>query len=97
MRSAKSGFVKEIDTYQIGIASLELGAGRKTKEDKIDFKAGIILNKKIGDYIKRDDIICELFSDSQTKIKTAEEMILNSINFSKTKPQIPKLIKQVIQ
>jgi len=95
--SAKSEFVKEIDTYQLGMASLVLGAGRKTKEDKIDFKAGIILKKKIGDFIKKGDIICEIFSDSKTKIRTAKEMILNSIKFSKTKPQIPKLIKKVIQ
>ena len=97
VHSVKNGFVKEIDTYQLGMASLEFGAGRRTKEDKIDFRAGIILKKKIGDYIKMDDIICEVFSESRTKMKTAEEMILNSIKFSKTKPQIPKLIKKVIQ
>ena len=73
--SAKSEFVKEIDTYQLGMASLVLGAGRKTKEDKIDFKAGIILKKKIGDYIKMDDIICEVFSESRTKMKTAKEIL----------------------
>jgi pyrimidine-nucleoside phosphorylase len=97
IHSVKSGFVKEIDTYQFGMASLELGAGRKTMEDKIDFKAGIILSKKINDYIKKDDLICEIFSDSKTKIKLAEEIILKSIQFSKTKIQTPKLIKKVIQ
>jgi pyrimidine-nucleoside phosphorylase len=97
IHSVKSGFVKEIDTYQFGMASLELGAGRKTMEDKIDFKAGIILSKKISDYIKKDDLICEIFSDSKTKIKLAEEIILKSIQFSKTKIQTPKLIKKVIQ
>ena len=96
VHSVKNGFVKEIDTYQLGMASLGLGAGRRTKEDKIDFRAGIILKKKIGDYIKMDDIICEVFSESRTKMKTAEEMILNSIIFSKTKSQILKLIKKVI-
>jgi thymidine phosphorylase len=97
IHSVKSGFVKEIDTYQFGMASLELGAGRKTMEDKIDFKTGIILSKKINDYIKKDDLICEIFSDSKTKIKLAEEIILKSIQFSKTKIQTPKLIKKVIQ
>ncbi|MCW9097202.1 MAG: thymidine phosphorylase, partial [Ignavibacteriaceae bacterium] len=94
--SIKSSFVKEINTYQFGMASLELGAGRRTKENKIDFKAGIIINKKIGDYIKKDELICEIFSDSKTKINTAEQMIINSIKFSRTKPSIPKLIKKVI-
>ena len=86
-----------MNTYQIGIASLELGTGRKRKEDKIDHKAGIIFNKKIGDYLKRGEMICQVYSDSKIKLKTAEEMILNSITFSKTKPEIPKLIKKIIQ
>ncbi|MDZ7625572.1 MAG: thymidine phosphorylase [Ignavibacteriaceae bacterium] len=50
IRSKKAGFLKEINTYQIGMASLELGAGRRTKDDVIDHKAGIIFYKKIGDY-----------------------------------------------
>lgn len=96
IHSVKNGFVEKIDTYQIGMASLELGAGRKTKDDVIDHKAGIILHKKIGDLVKKGEIICELHSDSQIKIKTAEQMIIDSIQFSKTKPSIPKLIKKVI-
>ena len=97
INSSKNGFIKEMNTYQIGIASLELGTGRKRKEDKIDHKAGIIFNKKIGDYLKRGEMICQVYSDSKIKLKTAEEMILNSITFSKTKPEIPKLIKKIIQ
>ena len=94
--SDKSGFIKEMNTYQIGMASLELGAGRRTKNDIIDHKAGIVLNKKVRDYLGKNDIICELYSDSRSKIKLAEQMIVESIKISKTKPLIPKLIKKVI-
>ena len=96
VRSDKSGFVKEMNTYQIGIASLELGAGRRTKEDRIDHKSGIVLYKKIGDYLSKNEILCELHSDSVAKIKLAEQMIIDSISLSKIKPSIPKLIKKVI-
>ena len=85
-----------MNTYQIGMASLELGAGRRTKNDIIDHKAGIVLNKKVRDYLGKNDIICELYSDSRSKIKLAEQMIVESIKISKTKPLIPKLIKKVI-
>jgi len=97
IRSKKDGFIEEINTYQIGMASLELGAGRRTKDDVIDHKAGIILYKKLGDHLKNGDIICELHSDSGTKLKSAEHLILESIIFSKTKPSLPKLIKKVIR
>ena len=93
----KNGFIYEMNTYQIGMASLELGAGRRTKDNVIDHKAGIILYKKIGDDVKNGDIICELHSDSNSKITLAEQMIIESLKFSKTKPSIPKLIKKVIK
>jgi len=95
--SVKNGYLKEINTYQVGMASLELGAGRRTKDDVIDYKAGIIFYKKIGAFINKGEIICELHSDSGTKIISAEQMIIESIQFSKTKPVSPKLIKKVIQ
>ncbi|MCU0364300.1 MAG: thymidine phosphorylase, partial [Ignavibacteriaceae bacterium] len=95
--SQKNGYVSEMNTYRIGMASLELGAGRMTKDDKIDPKGGIIFYKKIGDYAKSGEVICELHSDSKTKIKSSEQMILESIKFSIAKPTLPKLIKKVIR
>ncbi|MCW8803708.1 MAG: thymidine phosphorylase [Ignavibacteriaceae bacterium] len=92
----KSGFIKKMNTYQIGMASLELGAGRRTKGDKINHKAGIVLHKKIGDFLNKNDVLCVLHSDSQSKIKLAEQMIIESIKFSKTKPSKQKLIKKII-
>ncbi len=96
VRALKNGYIKEMDTYQIGMASLGLGAGRKTKDDTIDHKAGIIFYKKTGDYLTNNEIICELFSDSQSKIKSAEQMILQSIKFSNSQPSKQKLIKKII-
>ena len=78
------------------MASLELGAGRKTKTDVLDYKAGIVLHKKLGDFVNKGESICELFSDSRTKIKTAEQIIMESIQYSKTKPPTSKLIKKII-
>ncbi|HSW53449.1 MAG TPA: thymidine phosphorylase [Ignavibacteriaceae bacterium] len=97
IRSKKAGFLKEINTYQIGMASLELGAGRRTKDDLIDHKAGIIFYNEIGDNVKKSDIICELHSDSKSKIKSAEQIILESLKISNTKPTLTKLIKKVIR
>ncbi len=94
--SQKNGFVSEIDTYQIGMASLELGAGRRTKDDVIDHKAGIIFYRRIGDYVKKGEVICELHSDSKSKINSSEQMIAGSIKFSTTRPALPKLIIKVI-
>lgn len=96
IHSRKNGFIKEMNTYRIGMASLELGAGRKIKDDIIDYKAGIVLYKKIGNSVGKDELICELYSDSKDKINSAEQMIVEALKFSRTKPKIPKLIKKII-
>ncbi|HSD62191.1 MAG TPA: thymidine phosphorylase, partial [Ignavibacteriaceae bacterium] len=92
----KSGYVYEINTYEIGMASIELGAGRKTKEETIDYKAGIILNFKIGDKINKGDIISELYSDSKEGIKVARERFSRAISIKREKPQKTRLIKKII-
>jgi len=92
----KLGFVKAIDNYRVGMASLELGAGRKTKEDIIDPTAGIIFNAKIGDGLKEDSVIAYLHSSSLSKIRKAEEILKKAIDISKLKVRKPKLIKKII-
>jgi len=96
VRAERGGFLQAFDNHEIGMASLELGAGRKTLKDKIDPKAGIIIKKKIGDRVKKSEIIAELHSDSELKIKIAGKMILNSISYSNKKVTVPRLIKKII-
>ncbi len=94
--SNESGYLSEINTFSIGIAAVELGAGRKTMEDKIDPKAGIIFYPKLGDKIQKGDLIAELHSGSKDKINRAKEEILQTLKFSNQKVRQPKLIKKII-
>lgn len=96
LKSDKQCYVKEIDTYEIGMAALELGAGRLKKEDNIDYKAGIKFFPKIGDSIKKDEVICILYSDSKEKIDLAKFRIEKALKFSETKTSKKHLIKKII-
>ena len=95
--SKKSGYIKEINTFGLGMAALELGAGRMKKEDEIGPKAGIIFYKKIGDYLKKGDIIAELHCDSQKKTKYVKETFLDNITLTKEKTRKTRLIKKILQ
>jgi pyrimidine-nucleoside phosphorylase len=94
--SMEYGFVDSINNYELGMAALELGAGRKTKEDVIDPSAGIFFYSKIGTEIKEGDIVAELFSNKKDSLKIAEDKIFNAIVLSKKKTSAPKLIKKII-
>jgi pyrimidine-nucleoside phosphorylase len=94
--SPQTGYLSSINNYDIGMAALELGAGRRTKDDKIDPKAGIIFYPKIGNQISQGDVIAEVFSDHKTKIEIALNKILDSLTFSSEKIKKQKLIKKII-
>jgi len=75
---------------------LQLGAGRLTKDDTIDPKAGIIFNLKIGDKVKKGDIIAKLFTDKKKEIDSIKNRIEKSLVFSKESVKKPKLIKTIL-
>ena len=95
--SEKSGYITEIDAEGYGLASLTLGAGRNTKEDSIDYSAGIIINKKLGDYVKQGEILATMYASSESLFKLAEERYLKSTKISDKKPNFTPLIHAVIE
>lgn len=92
-----NGYLKTIDNYEIGMAALELGAGRLTKEDKIDPKAGIIFHPKIGDKLIKGSLIAEIFTDKKKVIEDVKNKINSALTFSQTKVQKMKLIKEILK
>ena len=96
LKSKDEGYLEYINNYEIGMASVILGAGRGKIDDKIDPKAGIIFYPKIGDRINKGDVIAELHSSSKEKIKEAETKVYNSLRFSDQKVKSLRLIKKII-
>lgn len=72
---SQSGFLAEMDAYKIGMASLELGAGRKKKEDDIEPAAGIELKHKVGDKLKKGETLAVGFTNNKELIPTATEVL----------------------
>lgn len=74
MYAQSEGTIKEIRTLEMGLISSKLGAGRTKVEDKIDYKAGIILNKKIGDSVKKGELLALLQSSSPINTDLEDEL-----------------------
>ncbi|SGW81838.1 pyrimidine-nucleoside phosphorylase [Staphylococcus argenteus] len=64
-KAKNSGYVTELVSNDIGVASMMLGAGRLTKEDDIDLAVGIVLNKKIGDKVEAGESLLTIHSNRQ--------------------------------
>ena len=90
--SEKEGYVSSIDAEKLGKASMILGVGRLKKEDSIDYKAGIILYKKIGDKVEKGDVLAALYSSKTEKCKCAEEIIKEAVVLSHEKVKVAPLI-----
>lgn len=76
--SNKSGYVSEINAEEIGKAALILGAGRETKDSEIDLSAGILLNKKVDDFVKNGELIATIYTDKEDAIKVVEDKLLET-------------------
>ena len=57
VKAGQAGYIKDLKAKAIGLASMQLGGGRRTKDDYIDYSVGLILNKKIGDYVAQDETL----------------------------------------
>ena len=90
------GYVSYMDAEKVGLSAMELGAGRKTKDDKIDYSAGIVLAKKTGDRVKPGDTLATLYSSREELISEAEKLILEAYGFSDTVPVSQKLIYKTL-
>ncbi len=94
--ASRDGYISAMDAEAIGICAMELGAGRKTKEDEIDYSAGIMLNKKTGDKIAVGDIIATLHTNRPETFSSAEAVFNNSLSFSDIQTEKTKLIHKII-
>lgn len=90
------GYISSLDARLIGEASQLSGAGRMKKEDIIDYQAGIVIYKKIGEQVAEGDKVIEIFSNNKDKLKRAADVLMNSYKITKENVTAPKIIKKVI-
>lgn len=96
VKASESGFINSIDAESIGVSAMLLGAGRKTKEDKIDPSAGITILRKVGDEVKIGDTLCVLHTNLP-EWDDAEKLSKGAFSIKNEKPAPIKYVHEVIE
>lgn len=94
--AASEGYISSIHSDEVGMVSLTLGGGRETKESKIDLSVGVVLKKKVGDYVKKGDVIATLYANSEEKLKAAKERFDKTYSYSDNEVKKLVFIKRII-
>jgi len=94
--ASADGYIHDTKADEIGIASMILGAGRESIDDVIDMSAGILLKKKVGDQVKKGDLIATLYTDAPEKLENAKALLDDAIKISANHVEKPKLIKAIV-
>ena len=94
--SEKEGYVTKIQAEEIGKAAMIIGAGRATKDDIIDHSVGILVLKKVGDFVKKGESIAKICYNKETEVEKSKKMILGAYKFSNEKVEKPKIIFEIL-
>lgn len=78
--ATKSGYLHSISARKLGLAALELGAGRHKKSDKIDPAVGIVMHKRIGDEVAAGGLVAEVHASSEASADMGEKLVLEAIS-----------------
>lgn len=97
LSSPRSGFLSRLDARKIGEAAVLLGAGRAFMEQAIDYGAGILLEKKLGDQVLKGQTVATLYGSDDDKLRRAEGIVLSAMNIVPRAPKLKPLIRKVLK
>ena len=96
IKSPKTGYISKIEAEEVGVSAMILGAGRETKDDVLDLSAGIILEKKVGDYVQEGDVLAYMHLNKEEKFEQARKRFINAYTIVDEKIKPKKLIYGVV-
>jgi len=91
------GYVESIDALEIGLACVEVGAGRKRMREKIDPNAGVLLKKKVGDTVQHGECIAVLQADRKEGIPIGKARVDRAFRIGPLRREPPPVVLSIIE
>ncbi len=95
VRAKGEGYLSRMDAEQIGVAVNLLKAGQDLKEENLDLSVGLLLEQRLGHYVRPGDPLFTIYSHHE-QVQEVESLLLKSVHLGKTPPSVPPLIYQTI-
>ena len=95
--SPRSGFVARLDARKIGEAAVLLGAGRTRMDQALDYGAGILLDKKLGDPVKKGECVALLYASADAKLRAARSSYLEALRVDAKAPKVHPIVREVLK
>ncbi|KAF1086504.1 Pyrimidine-nucleoside phosphorylase [Sporotomaculum syntrophicum] len=96
LKAELAGYLQSMAAESVGTAAMLLGAGRQTKDEPIDYAAGITLKKKVGDEVQKGDVLAVLHSNRDINLEICQ-ILRNALVIGPDKPEILPVIYDVIE
>ncbi|MBN1582906.1 MAG: thymidine phosphorylase [Anaerolineae bacterium] len=93
----RTGVIAAINAMEVGWATVELGAGRLKKGDPVDHSVGVVLEAKVGDRVKKGDVLLTIHANDASRLKVARERLLAAYDWTEGDVEPPPLVHEVIQ
>jgi len=97
LRAERAGYISGMTTSLIGYAAQSLGAGRIKKTDVIDPAVGLVMKKRIGDYVEAGECWCILHVNPKSDVESAKRLMNEAIEISDEKPEARPLVYRMIE
>ncbi|MFP3895264.1 MAG: thymidine phosphorylase [Anaerolineales bacterium] len=95
--SPRGGFIKKLNAKEVGLTAVDLGAGRRQKEEEIDHAVGIVLRPKVGDRIKEGETLFTIHARDGKSLKEARSRLLGAYTWSDSSVPRPPLTYETIR
>ena len=96
IRRDEPGYVTAIDALGVGMASLKLGGGRVTKESDVDHGVGVVLHKKVGDYVEAGEAIATVYARTIEEADFGACLVDDCIELSESPVEAKPFIRAIV-
>jgi pyrimidine-nucleoside phosphorylase len=95
IKAPQSGYITFIDTYQAGMFTVDLGAGRKKADDVIDYAAGVMFDRRTGEEVRAGDVVARIqLGEGKRDAEELRRRFLSFVTFGDEKPAERPLVHE---